>query len=161
MGRGDWIRLVLVLHVLGAIAGLGTNLTYGLIMTIGDRAGGTQRVFSIQMIQKLDRRLANPAYMAQLATGLLLVWLLKLDLFGTSWLLLGIALYVIVAVLGISVFAPISRRRGALAERLAAGDETVAEEYGAVARRANRLGVFVTAIVVVIVALMVAQPQLW
>ena len=161
MDRGDVIRIVLVLHVLGAIAGLGTNLTYGLIMSVGDRAGGAQRVFAIETIRKLDRRLANPAYMAQLATGLLLVWLLKLDLFGTSWLLLGLLLYVVVAVLGITVFAPLSRERGALAEQLAGGDETVAAEYGAVARRANRSGVIVTAIVVAIVVLMVAKPTLW
>ena len=141
--------------------GLGTNLTYGLIMAIGDRAGGEQRVFAIRTIQKLDRRMANPAYMAQLATGLLLVWLLELDLVGTSWLLLGLLLYVAVAVLGISVYAPLFRRRLALAERLAEWDEGVAGGYAEVARRADRLGVLVTAIVVAIVALMVVKPTLW
>ena len=130
-------------------------------MAIGDRASGEQRVFAIRTIQRLDRRMANPAYLAQLVTGLLLVWLLELDLLGTSWLLLGLLLYVIVAVLGISVYAPLFRERLALAEQLAGGDDEVTASYADVARRADRLGVLVTALVVVIVALMVVKPTLW
>lgn len=164
MNRGDWIRIVLVLHVLGAIAGLGTNLTFGLIMAIGERTGGQARVFAIRTIQTLDRRLANPAYMAQLATGLVLVWLSKIDLFGTSWLLLGIGLYVAVAVLGITVYGPVLRKQAALAEQLATeggGANAVTEEYRELAHRSTMLGVLATVMVVVIVVLMVAQPQLW
>ena len=163
MARGDWIRIVLVLHVIGAIMGLGTNLTYGLITSVGERAGGERRVFALGLIRTLDRRLANPAYMAQLATGLLLVWLLKMDLFGTSWLLLGLVLYIAVAVLGITVYAPVLRRQSALAEELASGDgnEAAAPEYGAVARRSRQLGILATVLVLVIVTLMVTKPALW
>jgi uncharacterized membrane protein len=158
--RGDWIRIVLVLHVLGAIAGLGTNLTFGLIMAIGE-TGGQGRVFAIRTIQTLDRRLANPAYMAQLVTGLVLVWLLKIDLFGTSWLLLGIAFYVAVAVLGVTVYGPVMRKQAAMAEELAVDGSAATEEYREVAHRSTMLGVLATVTVVVIVALMVTQPQLW
>jgi uncharacterized membrane protein len=163
MARGDWIRIVLVLHVIGAIMGLGTNLTYGLITSVGERAGGERRVFALGLIQTLDRRLANPAYMAQLVTGLLLVWLLKLNLFATSWLLLGLVLYITVAVLGITVYAPVLRRQAALAEELASEgvDGAAATEYGAVARRSRQLGILATALVVVIVTLMVTKPALW
>ena len=111
MGRSDWIHIALVLHVMGAIVGLGTNLTYGLITSVGDRAGGERRVFALGLVQVLDKRLANPAYMAQLVTGLILVWLLRLNLFATSWLLLGLLLYIAVAVLGITVYAPVLRRQ--------------------------------------------------
>ena len=163
MTRGDWIRIALVLHVIGAIMGLGTNLTYGLITSVGERAGGERRVFALRLIQTLDRRLANPAYMAQLVTGLLLVWLLKLNLFATSWLLLGLVLYITVAVLGITVYAPVLRRQTALAGELASeSDEgAVSAEYGAVARRSRQLGIVATALVVVIVTLMVTKPALW
>jgi uncharacterized membrane protein len=101
--------------------------------------------------------------MAQLVTGLLLVWLLKMNLFATSWLLLGLVLYVAVAVLGITVYAPVLRRQSALAEELASGDEdeTAVAEYGAVARRSRQLGILATALVLVIVALMVTKPALW
>jgi uncharacterized membrane protein len=161
VSRGDWIRIVLVLHVLGAIAGLGTNLTFGLIMALGERTGGQARVFAIGTIQALDRRLANPAYMAQLVTGLMLVWLLKIDLFATSWLVLGIALYAAVAVLGITVYAPVLRRQAALAEGMVEGGGAVTEEYREVARRSATLGVVATVMVIGIVVLMVIKPQLW
>ena len=131
-------------------------------MAIGERTGGQGRVFAIRTIQKLDRRLANPAYMAQLATGLVLVWLLKLDLFGTSWLLLGIGLYVAVAVLGITVYAPVLRTQAELAGQLAAdGEGAVTAEYREVAHRSTVLGVLATVMVVVIVVLMVSKPHLW
>ena len=161
MSRGDWIRIVLVLHVLGAIAGLGTNLTFGLIMALGEREGGQARVFAIGTIRSLDRRLANPAYMAQLVTGLVLVWLLKIDLFATSWLVLGIALYAAVAVLGITVYAPVLRRQVALAEGMVEDGGAVTEEYREVARRSATLGVAATVMVIGIVVLMVIKPQLW
>jgi uncharacterized membrane protein len=160
VNRGDWIRIVLVLHVLGAIAGLGTNLTFGAIMAIGERTGGHARVFAIRTIQTLDRRLANPAYMAQLVTGLVLVWLLKIDLFETSWLLLGLGLYVAVAVLGVTVYGPVLRRQAALAEGFAADGGPVSTEYREVAHRSAMLGVLATVTVVVIVVLMVTKPQL-
>jgi uncharacterized membrane protein len=170
--RGDWISIVLVLHVLGAILGLGTNLTYGLIAAVGERAGGAGRTFSLRLIQQLDRRLANPAYIAQLVTGLILVWLLELDLLDTSWLLVALVLYAGVAVSGITVYAPVLRRQVALAERLeaagdgaggdgAGGDAATATEYAAVARRSTVLGIGVTLVVVLIVVLMVVKPSLW
>jgi uncharacterized membrane protein len=164
--RGDWVKVVLVLHVLGAILGLGTNLTYGLIAAVGERAGGTGRVFSLRLIQQLDRRLANPAYVAQLVTGLLLVWLLELNLLETSWLVAGLVLYVAVAITGATVYGPALRRQIDLAERLDAagvgdGDPALGAAYAAAARRSNTLGIAVTLVVVVIVVLMVAKPALW
>jgi uncharacterized membrane protein len=163
--RGDWVEIVLVLHVLGAILGLGTNLTYGLIAAVGERAGGAARTYGLRMIQQLDRRLANPAYIAQLVTGLILVWLLELDLLDASWLLAALALYLGVAIVGITVYAPVLRRQVELAERLEAGvgggDPAIASEYAAVARRSNVLGIAVTLVVVLIVVLMVVKPSLW
>lgn len=166
MDRGDWIKVVLVLHVLGAILGLGTNLTYGLIAAVGDRAGGAARTFSLRLIQQLDRRLANPAYLAQLVTGLVLVWLLELNLLETSWLLVALALYLGVALTGVLVYGPTLRRQVDLAERLEVsgagdGDPALAGEYAEVARRSNVLGITVTLVVVLIVVLMVAKPALW
>jgi uncharacterized membrane protein len=167
MDRGDWVTVVLVLHVLGAILGLGTNLTYGLIAAVGERAGGASRTFSLRLIQQLDRRLANPAYMAQLVTGLVLVWLLELNLLETSWLLLALALYLGVALTGVLVYGPALRRQVELAERLEGfgpsgdGDPALMASYAAAARRSNALGIAVTLVVVVIVVLMVAKPTLW
>jgi uncharacterized membrane protein len=104
--------------------------------------------------------------MAQLITGLLLVWLLELNLLATSWLLLALVLYLGVALTGILVYAPTLRRQVELAERLEVGgpgdgDPELAASYAATARRSNLLGIAVTLVVVVIVVLMVAKPAWW
>jgi uncharacterized membrane protein len=83
---------------------------------------------------------------------------------GTSWLLLGIGLYMAVAVLGLTVYGPVLRKQAALAEQLATEDggaDAVTSEYRQIAHRSTMLGVLATIMVVVIVVLMVTQPQLW
>jgi uncharacterized membrane protein len=76
--------------------------------------------------------------------------------FRSSWLELALALYILVAIVGIVVYAPTLRRQIALAEA-----DPSSAEYAAVARRSNILGIATIAIVVVIVALMVFKPALW
>lgn len=161
MSRDVWIRIVLVLHVLGAIAGLGVNLTYLPLMALGERAGTKQRALVLRAIQRIDRRLATPAYAAQLVTGLLLVWLLRMDVFATSWLVTGIALYLFALVFAIAVYAPTFRRQLAKADAMADGDGPVGPEYRALAARAARMGAVLIVVVVGIVVLMVSKPQLW
>jgi hypothetical protein len=161
MTRDVWIRIFLVLHVLGAITGLGANLTYGPILAMGNKAGAAQRAFALKAVSWVDGHLANPAYMAQLVTGLTLVVLLKLDLFGTGWLVTALILYAGVLVFSIAAFAPVFRRQIALAERIASGQGGDETEYAALARRSTANGVGVTIAVVVIVVLMVWKPALW
>ncbi len=153
--------MVLVAHVLGAIAGLGVNLTYLPLMAFGERAGARQRAFVLHAIQRVDRRLATPAYGTQLVTGSLLVWLLRVDLFATSWLEAGIALYLFTLVFAIVVYAPTFRRQLALADAIVEGGGETTPEYRAAAARSTRMGAVIIVVVVGIVALMVAQPTLW
>jgi uncharacterized membrane protein len=80
--------------------------------------------------------------------------------------LVALALYLGVAIVGVTVYAPVVRLQVALAERLEAGgagdgDLEIASEYAQVARRSTVLGIAVTLVVVVIVVLMVVKPSLW
>jgi len=161
VSRDVWIRIVLALHVLGAIAGLGANLTYPSLMALGERAEARQRAFVLHAIQRIDRGLATPAYGAQLVTGLLLVWLLRIDLFATSWLVTGMALYFAVLVFAIVVYAPTFRRQLSLADAMVDGDAVPTPEYRAAASRSTRMGVVLIVVVVGIVVLMVSKPRLW
>jgi hypothetical protein len=161
VSRDVWIRIVLVLHVLGAITALGVNLTYLPLMALGERAGANQRAFILRAIERIDGRLSTPAYAAQLVTGLLLVWLLRIDVFATSWLEAGIALYLFVLVFAIVVYTPAFRRQLALAESMLDGNGLATPDYQAASARSTRLGVAIVVIVVAIVALMVSKPELW
>lgn len=160
MPRSDWITLVRFLHVLGAVVALGFSLSYGLWISRGDAAGGQARPFALRTISWIDRRLTTPAYVLQLVTGLVLVFLIDPSLLRRAWIELAIGLYALVVALAMAVYAPAHRRQTALAERLAAG-EPVDGEYAEAAARARRAGLLVALLTLAILALMVFKPALW
>lgn len=141
-----------LIHILAVIVALGANLTYAFWLA---RAGRDRErlVFVIESIGRLDRRVANPAYILAFLAGLAIVATGPYPL-SSRWIIAAIVLYVLVAVLGITLYAPAVHRQLALAR----SDPTGAE-YGAAARRSQLLGLLVTAIVLVIVVLMVLKPS--
>lgn len=160
MSKGDWRATVLFLHVLGAVVALGFSLSYGLWGARGDVAGGRQRVFALQTISWIDRRLTTPAFVLQAVTGFVLVFLIDVDLLRRAWLELAIGIYVALTVLAITTYAPAHRRQTALAERLADG-EPVEADYAQAAGRARVWGAVVTVLTLAILVLMVVKPALW
>jgi uncharacterized membrane protein len=141
-------------HILAVITALGANFTYAFWLS---RAGRDRDrlVFVIESVQRLDRRVANPAYVTAALAGLGIVFTGPYGL-GEPWIVAAIFLYVLVAVLGITIYGPAVRAQLALAR-----SDPSSKAYGTAARRAQVMGLVVTAIVLVIVALMVFKPQLW
>lgn len=145
------MSILLLVHVLAAIIAVGANLTYA----IWFRAAGRDRdrlIFVIRTVRLLDNRIANPAYIVVLITGIGMV-LAGAYSFTTGWILAAIAIYVAVAVIGIVLFGPALRRQLDESER-----DPASEAYEAAARRSTWLGVLTTALVLVIVVLMVTKP---
>lgn len=157
MTRSDWLTVVRFLHVLGAVVALGFSLSYGLWLSRAELAGAAARPFVLRTISWIDRRLTTPAYVLQLITGLMLVFLIDVDLFKEAWLALSLGIYAAVVALAMAVYAPAHRRQTVLAERLAAG-EPVEANYAEVAAKARRFGLLVTLLTLAIVVLMVFQP---
>lgn len=160
MSKTDVFRLVLFLHVLGAVIALGFSLSYGMWLARGESAGAERRLFALQTISWIDRRLTTPAFVLQAITGVALVLLTDVERFRDAWLELAIGIYVVLTVLAITRYAPAHRRQTALAESLAAGagDEAA---YAAANANARRWGTVVTALTLVILFLMVWKPALW
>jgi uncharacterized membrane protein len=142
-----------IIHILAAITALGANLTYPFWLR---RAGNDRdRVLdALDGIRRLDRTIANPAYIVVFVVGFLLVITGNLS-FGTFWISASMGLFVIVAILGFTVYAPALRRQEAEARA-----DVTSPAFAAAARRSNIIGIAVTLLVVVIVALMVAKPTL-
>ena len=139
------------LHVLPVIVAVGANLTYAFWL----RAAAHDRdrlIFAITTIRRLDRLVANPAYVLILLTGVAMV-LGGAYSFETGWIAVSLVLYVGVAVLGITAFAPALRRQLAEAER-----DPTSQAYAAAAARSTALGLLATGIAVTIVFLMVTKP---
>ena len=140
-----------VIHVLSAITAVGANVTYAFWL----RRGGTDRerlLYSIDGVRRMDRVIANPAYGVLLVTGVLMV-LTGAYSFETGWIAAAIVLYILTAIVGITLFAPAIRRQQAEAER-----DPTSPAYAAAANRSNLFGILTVVIVIVIVYLMVAKP---
>jgi uncharacterized membrane protein len=145
--------LLKIVHILSAITALGANLTYPFWLR---RAGHDRaRVLeAIDGISSLDRTVANRAYILAFLTGAGMI-LTGVYSFTTFWVAAAIVLFVTVAVLGITVYAPAFRRQRAEAER-----DVDSAAYAAIERRQKVIGLVVTLMVVAIVVLMVWKPSL-
>jgi uncharacterized membrane protein len=143
--------LLKLVHVISAIVAVGANVTYAFWLR---RAGRDRErlLFVIDGVRRLDRTIANPAYIVVLITGVLMVMTGAYS-FETGWIAAAIVLYIAVALLGIFAFAPAIRRQAAEAER-----DPTSPAYAEAERRSNLLGIATTAIALVIVVLMVTKP---
>jgi uncharacterized membrane protein len=140
------------LHILLAIAALGTNLTYGIwIRRASQRPEALP--FVLRGIKILDDRIANPAYGLLLVTGVGLVQLGRWP-FTTPWILMALALYGIVVLLALFGYTPTLRRQIQLVE--SGGHNSPG--YAALARRGTILGILLAVLVVAITFLMVVKP---
>jgi uncharacterized membrane protein len=145
------MSILLLIHVVAAIVAVGANLTYA----IWFRAAGTDQdrlVFVIRTVRMIDSRIANPAYIVLLVTGLLMVAGGVVSI-TAGWILVALGFYAATAVIGVALFAPAIRRQLAEAER-----DVTSESYRAAAARSTLLGIVTTVLVLVIVALMVTKP---
>ncbi len=139
------------IHVLSAVVAVGANVTYVVWLRLAGR-DRERLLFAISGIRYLDRRLANPLYLVVFVTGVMMVLSGRYS-FETGWIAAAIALYLLVAVVGIALFAPAIRRQVAEAER-----DPASAAYAAAASRSVTLALTTTAIVFVIVFLMVGKP---
>ena len=145
------ILLLKVVHILAAIVAVGSNVTYAFWL----RRAGLDRdrlIFTIEGIRRLDSRIANPAYVLVLLTGLGMVALGAFS-FTTGWILAAIARYVALVVVGLAFFSPAIKRQLEEAQR-----DSTSRAYAAAAARSNLFGIGTLVVVLVIVFLMVTKP---
>jgi uncharacterized membrane protein len=145
-------NLVKWLHILFAVAALGSNMTYGIWLAMAGRSPAALP-FTLRTIRFIDSRVANPSYVMLLLTGTIMLLFPGGYDFGTTWVQVAISLYVLAVLLGIFVYAPVFRRQIALAESPGPGSP----EYAAAARRGTLLGIVVTVLVVLIELTMVTK----
>jgi Predicted integral membrane protein (DUF2269) len=167
------LQLLLVLHVLGAIAVFGPISALTLIARDAGR-DPQHRPFAAAITDAIERRVVIPGAIVQGITGLGLIVALSADLMALTyrWLVGGIVLYVLAVGYAIVVQAPAAAKL----VRLTADDLPASvpsdgasrqgapadpnPEITATARMVDRGGMFLASLIVVIVILMVAKPGL-
>jgi uncharacterized membrane protein len=146
-------ELIKYIHVVAAITAIGFNLSYGVWLARNARAPEHQ-LHVLRTIKLIDDRIANPAYVLLLLTGLGMVWVGNVPI-TTAWIVVSLVLYAALVVLGLGVFTPALRRQIGLAESGASG-----QDYAAATRRTTISGAVLVLIALVIVFLMVTKPTL-
>ena len=99
-----------------------------------------------------DRRIANPAYVVVLLSGIALV-ATGAYRFEQGWISVAIALYLLVAAFGIVVFRPAARL-----QRTEAAADPTSTAYARIAGRTWWYSWLTIAVVAIIVGLMVTKP---
>ena len=93
----NWFLLLKSLHVLSAIVAVGANITFGVWSALAKREPA-HLGFALRGIKFLDGRVANPAYGVLLVTGLIMAF--TTYSITLTWILIGLGVYVVMAVLG-------------------------------------------------------------
>ena len=141
-----------LVHISAVIVAVGANVSYVYWL----RRAGLDRirlVDAIHGIRGLDRRVANPAYVVVLLSGLGMAAIGPFT-FDQPWIRAALGLYVFIVIFGIGIYAPTMRWQLAEAER----DPTSAA-YRTAARRSSLFGVTAIGIVAAILVLMVTKPS--
>lgn len=143
------------LHILAAIAAVGSNLTYAIWISRASRRPEAL-LFTLGGVKLIDDRLANPAYGLLLITGLAMVFVVRMPL-TTPWLLTALILYGLLVLAGALGYTPTLKRQIQLLE----SEGLESNAYQAIARRSTALGILLVILAITIVFLMVVKPLLW
>ena len=103
------------IHILAAVVALGTNLTYSIWLTKAHKSPDSL-LFTLRNIKILDDRLATPAYVLSLISGVGMVLVSGMSIM-TPWLLLSLILYTAVVILGLGGYTPTLNRQIAVVEQ--------------------------------------------
>ncbi|MFN2581914.1 MAG: DUF2269 family protein [Candidatus Dormibacteria bacterium] len=144
----SWFLTLKSLHVLSAITAVGANFTYAVWGIRGQR-DPEHRLFALRGVLFIDSWIANPAYGVLLVTGLLMA--IFYYSITTTFVVIGLGIYVLVAVIGVAVASPGLKRRIVALERGTGDDE---------AGIAAGVGMFLLALVIAAVFVMVFKPGL-
>lgn len=143
--------LLKTLHVLSAVVAVGSNATYGIWLALGRREA-SHLGFVLRGIKFVDDRVANPAYGVLLVTGLIMS--LTNYSITTTWILIGLALFAVLAVGGGAGYSPALRRQISVLD--AQGMDSAS--YRQAAARAQGIGIFLGVVAVAAVFVMVFKP---
>ncbi len=140
-------------HILFVITAVGSNLTYGVWQA---RAGNDpeHESFALRGVKFLDDRVANPAYLLVLVTGLTMAWWHRS--YTIHWIQAAIVLFVIMLLFGLAVYSPALTRQIETLEK----DGPTSSAYRTPARRATTFGIAVMVPILAILFLMVTKPSL-
>ena len=154
-----WLAIFLFLHVMGAIVAFGPTYAFPIIGKMGG-AEPQHANFATRVTETIVQQRVFPLAIFQGITGVALILVTGINLFGTPWLLIGITLYLIV--LGYNVFIGTPTVKKVIEMTSAPpppGASGPPPELLAAIKKVQRGGMFSGLMVLLIVILMVVKPS--
>jgi hypothetical protein len=151
--------VLLVIHVFGAIMGLGPTFAFSIIgPAIGKQDNPAASLALMKVMEKIERGMVLPILLIfQLGSGIGLIFNRGLNhgFFDSNrrWLVAGIGLYVIAMAISLGIMTPGTSK---LIHKAEHGE--IDEEFGKLAKRNQMMGPVLTVIALGIMLLMVWKP---
>ena len=163
----ELIPWFLFLHVMGAIIAFGPSFAFPIIGAMG-AADRSHANFATRVSLAISNKRTVPAALSMPVTGIGLIWSAGFDVFSSSarWLALGIVLYIVLFTYAVAVQLPTTERIIAMTSGPPPETPPGAAPGGpppalmALIQKVQRGGMFLSAMIAVIVFLMVVKPNL-
>jgi uncharacterized membrane protein len=159
VGNSTWFGVFLVIHVMGAVIGLGPTFAFGFLGALGKKASPEGGLALLEGVLRLEDRLVNPILLTtQPATGVLMIFNrgLNNDFFSLhrAWLIAGISAYLLATVIALAIMDPSIRTM----IRMGREGQADTPAFGAAASRVDRFGPILGILAVTILVMMVWKP---
>ncbi|HEX9697555.1 MAG TPA: DUF2269 family protein [Actinomycetota bacterium] len=151
-----YTTILLVIHIVGAIAGIGPTFAFSVLGKIATQ-GGDRTLFAMEAMKEINLKIVTPvAAITQPVTGALLIFKTGRDanFFKHEWLVMGIVFYLILMVLS---YGPEWKRQNRMIDALKAG-RGGSDEFLKDMRAAKAMGPVFGVLTLAIAVLMVWKP---
>lgn len=156
-------EISLFLHITAAVVGFGATFAEAVMFPVALKVGTRHLPYVHRLQLAINQRLATPALLVVLLTGLYQVTDADYD-FGDLWISGALAIVIAVGALLGAYFIPADRRLGPMVEREIAagggGDVELSDEYQRGARTEGIVGSITGVLIIVAIYLMVTKPGL-
>jgi uncharacterized membrane protein len=152
-----YLTILLVIHIGGAILGLGPTGAFGIMGAMAGKSGREGALALVQTTYDMQLKLVTPvAAVTQPVTGALLIFKTgrNHDFFSHTWLWIAILCYIAIMVMSYAISIPNYRKMIGL---LKAGDAGQ-PEYERIMEQEKRLGPVFGILFVAIIVMMIWKP---
>ena len=152
----DLFHVLLLLHIGGAIIGIGPTFAFGLMTPMMQKASVEGSRWIYEALVAINTKMVWPVLVLQPITGALLIFESgrNEDFLSQEWLWIAIVIYAVLFGLAIFVDRP---RQNELLQMTRSGDIDN-PRYQTLRRQQDRLGMQLGLMVVVIIVLMITKP---
>jgi hypothetical protein len=160
VGNQTWFTVLLVIHVFGAIMGLGPTFAFSIIgPAIGKQESPFGSMALMETMEKIEKGMVLPILLIfQLGSGILLIFNRGLNngFFSghRAWLVAGIGVYIVAMAISLGVNGPNLAKMIHMAKSGQAGTP----EFGTRVKTAQMFGPILTILSLAIMLLMVWKP---